>query len=154
MTHSLIAANTGDPSVKGAVHASSTRLQPITAQAVHASGAELEKMVQMAKLQGTEIVLDAGCGPGHTALAFAPHVAKVVAVDLSRSMLNQGGALAAGRGITNIEFRQADVEQLPFEPRHSYHRYALQRPPLARPASCITRVPPRPRRRTAGTGNS
>lgn len=82
--------------------------------AVHATGAEFARMLQLARLDGTESVLDAGCGPGHTALTFAPHVAQVVAVDLSNSMLDVGRALAAQRAITNAEFRRADVERLPF----------------------------------------
>jgi ubiquinone/menaquinone biosynthesis C-methylase UbiE len=82
---------------------------------VHTSGAELEKMIQMAGFQGHERVLDAGCGPGHAALALAAHVAQVAAVDLAEAMLEQGRQLAAARGVTNVEFRQADVERLPFE---------------------------------------
>jgi len=82
--------------------------------AVHASGAELEVMVKLAACSGQERVLDAGCGPGHTALAFAPHVGQVVAVDLSEEMLAQGRGLAHDRAISNVEFRQADVEALPF----------------------------------------
>lgn len=108
--------HSGDPGVKDAVQRQFNEVAAnYSTSVVHASGADLEKMVQMANLQGAETVLDAGCGPGHTALAFAPRVTKVVAVDLSASMLEQGRALAVARGISNIEFRQADVEQLPFE---------------------------------------
>lgn len=81
---------------------------------IHATGADLSEMVKAAQLSGHEHLLDAGCGTGHTALTFAPHVAQVVAFDLSASMLEQGQKLAAARQITNIEFRQGDVEQLPF----------------------------------------
>lgn len=82
--------------------------------AVHAMGQDLAQMVAAGALSGREVVLDAGSGAGHTALAFAPHVAHVVSVDLSASMLAQGARLAAERAITNVEFRQADVEALPF----------------------------------------
>jgi ubiquinone/menaquinone biosynthesis C-methylase UbiE len=81
---------------------------------VHAAGEDLAQMVAAAELQGTEHVLDAGSGAGHTALAFAPHVARVVAVDLSVAMLAQGEQGAQARGLHNLEFRQADVESLPF----------------------------------------
>ena len=81
---------------------------------VHAGGADLEKMVRVAHLSGQEYILDAGCGPGHTALAFAPFVKKVIALDLSEAMLEQGRRLATARGLDNVEFRQGDVEQLPF----------------------------------------
>lgn len=82
--------------------------------AVHAAGEDLVQMTAAAGLTGSEQVLDAGSGAGHTALAFAPRVAKVVSVDLSEAMLSQGRWLAAERGLTNLDFRQADVEQLPF----------------------------------------
>ncbi len=82
--------------------------------AVHASGAELLHMLQIADLKGDERVLDAGCGAGHTALAFAPHVAEVVAMDLSDAMLEQVALLAVERGITNITLKRGDVENIPF----------------------------------------
>ncbi len=82
---------------------------------VHASGEDLTRMVESAQLRGSERVLDAGCGAGHTALAFAPHAAEVVAYDLTPAMLDQVDRLAAERGITNVVTRQGDVEALPFE---------------------------------------
>src|ERR1041385_7908260 len=82
---------------------------------VHASGEDLNRMVQLAELTGVEQVLDAGCGAGHTALAFAPHVAHVVAYDLTASMLEQVERLATERHITNLTTRHGDVEALPFD---------------------------------------
>ncbi len=81
---------------------------------VHARGVDLPEMLKAAQLRGDEQVLDAGCGTGHTALTFAPHVAQVTAVDFSVNMLQQGELLATERGLTNLEFQRADVEQLPF----------------------------------------
>ena len=82
---------------------------------VHASGEDLNRMVQFADLRGTERILDAGCGAGHTALAFAPYVAEVVAYDLTASMLEQVERLAAQRNITNLMTHQGDVDLLPFD---------------------------------------
>lgn len=82
--------------------------------AVHAKGRDLEAMVQALPLTGQEIVLDAGCGTGHTALAFAPHVAQVIGVDFTEGMLAQGRQLALDRGLSNVEFRLGDVEKMPF----------------------------------------
>lgn len=82
---------------------------------VHASGEDMNRMVQLAELSGTEKVLDAGCGAGHTALAFAPHVAEVIAYDLTLSMLEQVNRLAAERGVSNLTTQHGDVEGLPFE---------------------------------------
>lgn len=81
--------------------------------AVHASGADLARMVEIAALQGNERVLDAGCGAGHTALAFARVTQSVVAVDLSAEMLGAAQSLAHERGLFNLTYRQGDVEALP-----------------------------------------
>lgn len=81
---------------------------------VHAAGEDLKQLVLLAGLTGSEQVLDAGSGAGHTALAFAPHVAQVVSVDLAEEMLAQGRRGAQERGLSNVEFRQGDVEALPF----------------------------------------
>ena len=86
---------------------------------IHAAGEDLPQMVAAVPLSGRELVLDAGSGAGHTALAFAPHVAHVTSVDLSPAMLAQGERQAQERGLANVEFRQADVEALPF-PDHSF----------------------------------
>jgi ubiquinone/menaquinone biosynthesis C-methylase UbiE len=98
---------------------------------VHRGGPDLDAMLAAAAPRGVERVLDAGCGTGHTALAFAPLVAQVVAVDMTEPMLDQGRRLAAERGLTNIAFRNGDVEQLPFPDasfdivasRYSAHHY-------------------------------
>lgn len=81
---------------------------------VHAQGEDLPVMVALAGLRGDERVLDAGCGAGHTALAFAPHVAQVTATDFTADMLRQVEDLAAERHATNVETQAGDVEDLPF----------------------------------------
>ena len=82
--------------------------------AVHAQGEDLPVMVNAARLRGNERVLDAGCGAGHTAASFAPHVAEVVALDFTASMLRQVEVLARDRDLPNICTRLGDVEKLPF----------------------------------------
>ncbi|MFO7634514.1 MAG: class I SAM-dependent methyltransferase [Caldilinea sp.] len=82
--------------------------------AVHAGGEDLAQLVAAATLQGVERVLDAGCGAGHTALALAPGVAHVTAVDISAAMLAQGRQLAHARGLRNVSFEIGDVEALTF----------------------------------------
>ena len=86
-----------------------------TTSHVHAQGEDLAQMVDLAQPQKSWRVLDAGCGAGHTALTFAPHVAHVTGVDLSEAMLAQCRQNAAARGLTNTDFRRGDVENLPFD---------------------------------------
>ncbi len=109
---------TQKPIGSGIKSAVEQRFSPVaenySTSAVHAQGADLAVMVKMARLTGDEMVLDAGCGAGHTALAFAPHVRHVTALDLSLPMLGQVEKLAVERGLANITTRQGDVEQIPF----------------------------------------
>jgi ubiquinone/menaquinone biosynthesis C-methylase UbiE len=59
-------------------------------------------------------MLDVGCGTGRISLALAPLVSHVTGVDLTPAMLDQARALQADAGISNIEWREADVTALPF----------------------------------------
>jgi ubiquinone/menaquinone biosynthesis C-methylase UbiE len=81
----------------------------------HAQGSELERLVDIARPQPNWIVLDAATGGGHTALAFAPHVARVVATDVTPKMLEKAKAYVTDQGVTNVEFKPADAMNLPFE---------------------------------------
>lgn len=86
---------------------------------VHARGEDLQWMVEVARLTGTERILDVACGAGHTAATFAPHVREVVALDFTEAMLEQVKLLAADRQLTNIVTQHGDAEELPFE-AHSF----------------------------------
>ena len=81
---------------------------------VHAAGPDLDLMVEAAPVTAESLVLDAGCGAGHTALALASRAGMVIACDFTRAMLDQVEALAAERGIGNIKTQHGDVENLPF----------------------------------------
>lgn len=99
--------------------------------AVHVSGPDLTAMLEAASLHGSERVLDAGCGTGHTALAFAARAAEVIGVDLTEAMLAQGRKLARDRNLSNVAFKRGDVEHLAFPDaafdivtsRYSAHHY-------------------------------
>ena len=84
------------------------------ASKVHAAGPDLDLMVESARLKADSLVLDAGCGAGHTALAFAAEAGQVIACDFTASMLAQLVALARQRGVSNVITQLADVECLPF----------------------------------------
>ena len=85
--------------------------------AVHAKGASLARLVNLVKPGKDWIVLDIATGAGHTAAAFAPHVAKVIASDLTPEMLEEAHKLAKAKGLANMETATADAEQLPFGDR-------------------------------------
>ena len=83
--------------------------------AVHARGADLEAIVNLAAGRSEARVLDLGCGGGHVSFNVAPHVREVVAYDLSREMLEVVARSATERGLPNIVTRQGVAEKVPFE---------------------------------------
>ncbi|MCP4288301.1 MAG: methyltransferase domain-containing protein, partial [Gammaproteobacteria bacterium] len=70
---------------------------------------------ELVKPQADWQALDVATGAGHTALTFAPHVAHVIASDLTEAMVNKAAELAENRGLTNVETKSADAEALPFD---------------------------------------
>jgi ubiquinone/menaquinone biosynthesis C-methylase UbiE len=82
---------------------------------VHAKGESLAILLELVQPQPDWQVLDVGTGAGHTAMVFAPHVARVIATDLTEGMVAKTAELAAARGLANLETRPADAEALPFE---------------------------------------
>jgi len=59
-------------------------------------------------------ILDAGCGGGGMPLSLAEEADRVVAIDLAPRFQDAGRLLAAERGLTNLQFAQADGQALPF----------------------------------------
>ncbi|HMK42071.1 MAG TPA: methyltransferase domain-containing protein [Methyloceanibacter sp.] len=84
------------------------------ASSVHAKGESLARLVALVAPQSSWRVLDVATGAGHTALAFAPHVAKVTASDVTDQMLAEAKKLAAERGLGNVRTARAKAEDLPF----------------------------------------
>ena len=82
---------------------------------IHAKGESLAILLELVQPQPDWQAVDVATGAGHTALAFAPHVAHVVATDLTAEMLAKTAELAAARGLTNVETKPADAEALPFD---------------------------------------
>lgn len=83
--------------------------------APHAKGASLEKLVSLTRPQPGWHVLDIATGAGHTAYAFAPHVARVWATDITDEMMDVVRAEASKRKLANIRVTYAKAEGLPFE---------------------------------------
>jgi ubiquinone/menaquinone biosynthesis C-methylase UbiE len=81
----------------------------------HARGEELDWLVSIAGPQPDWNVLDVATGGGHTALKFAPFVARVVATDITPQMLEMAEAFIASNGIGNVTYKFADAENLPFD---------------------------------------
>ena len=81
----------------------------------HAKGAELDRLIEIVQPQPDWLMLDIATGGGHSALKFAPHVARVIASDLSPAMLDAAQVFVTEKGAGNVTFQLADAEELPFE---------------------------------------
>ncbi|MEL7543137.1 MAG: methyltransferase domain-containing protein [Pseudomonadota bacterium] len=81
---------------------------------VHAKGASLAALVSAMAPGPAWRMLDIATAAGHTALAFAPHVAHVVASDLTPEMLDVARRQADEKAAANVSFEIADAERLPF----------------------------------------
>lgn len=92
-------------------------------------------------LAGGERVLDSGAGTGALALALAPLVGEVVALDVVPELLDLGRQAAAAAGIANVRFVEGDATRLPFE-RGSFDLAACHRilHHMARPELAVSEL--------------
>lgn len=90
------------------------RADAYVTSAVHAHGDDLLALARLVAGAETARVLDLGCGGGHVAFTVAPHVANVVAYDLSTEMLAAVTRTAHERGLRNISAICGPAERLPF----------------------------------------
>jgi SAM-dependent methyltransferase len=103
------------------------------ASAVHAAGADLERLATLVRGQPSVQALDLGCGAGHAAYALARGGARrVVAYDPSQDMLSVVAQEASIRGHESLETVVGAAERLPFDAgsfdlvvtRYSAHHWA------------------------------
>ncbi|HEY64501.1 MAG TPA: methyltransferase domain-containing protein [Caldilineae bacterium] len=76
--------------------------------------AQIEHVVRAAQPQPHEKVLDMATGDGTLAVALAPHVERIIAVDTSPDSLEQAERARLEAGVENLHIRWAHPEQLPF----------------------------------------
>jgi trans-aconitate methyltransferase len=85
-------------------------------------------------------VLEAGCGVGAQTVTLARHSpeARITSIDISAGSLAAAARKLEAEGITNVDFRQADIFELPFEPEsfdHVFVCFVLEH--LARPVAAL-----------------
>jgi ubiquinone/menaquinone biosynthesis C-methylase UbiE len=115
--------------------------------AVHATGADLERLAALAHQQQPARALDLGCGAGHASFALARGGARrITAYDPAADMLAVVATEAAARGHAAIETCSGAAEVLPFDDyafdlvvtRYSAHHWASVPRALAECARIIT----------------
>lgn len=82
--------------------------------AVHAHGADLQRLTGTVSRTNRACALDLGCGAGHACFAMAEGGARVTAYDVSGEMLAVVAAEARRRGLAGVETRQGTADRLPF----------------------------------------
>jgi ubiquinone/menaquinone biosynthesis C-methylase UbiE len=79
----------------------------------HTDPTVLKRLVEMAEPQPGWQALDVAAGPGHAALALAPHVRRVTAIDVTPEMLRQAKSPREERSAANLMLCQGDAAALP-----------------------------------------
>jgi len=87
------------------------------------------------------MVLEAGCGVGAQTVTLACNSpgARITSVDISAGSLKEAKARVDAAGLTNVQFRQADIFALPFEPEsfdHVFVCFVLEH--LSQPVEALT----------------
>jgi ubiquinone/menaquinone biosynthesis C-methylase UbiE len=82
--------------------------------ATHAQGKDLVRLAQLVGERTRGAVLDVGSGGGHASFCVAPLADRVVACDLSETMLATVAQEALRRGLNNLETYRGAAEDLPF----------------------------------------
>jgi ArsR family transcriptional regulator len=67
------------------------------------------------RLMPPMVIADLGAGEGAFALLLAQQAKKIIAVDTSAKMIEVGRELALRHGVTNVEYRLGDMEEIPIE---------------------------------------
>ena len=89
--------------------------EPFARFAPHSDEDALRLVREAAAVGPGDVVLDVACGPGIVACDFAGHAEHVMGVDLTPGMIEQARALQASKGLANLDWRVADVADLPFD---------------------------------------
>jgi SAM-dependent methyltransferase len=72
-----------------------------------------DTLAEVLGLDGTQRLLDVGCGPGSLTVLIAPRVAEAVGIDADPDMIAEARAAADRAGTRNVEWRHMRAEELP-----------------------------------------
>ena len=89
------------------------RADKYVTSADHASGSDLDLLIELASPQPGQRALDVACGGGHTAIALARRGAHVTASDITPEMLDAARGFLEARGV-DASYVVAEAAHLPF----------------------------------------
>jgi len=102
---------------------------PFTKLSEHSNQYGLELMLELAKPQKGDTVLDVACGPGIVTCELAKFVYHVTGIDITPAMIEQAKQMQNERKLDNIALKIGDILTLPFDDssfslvitRYSFH---------------------------------
>jgi ubiquinone/menaquinone biosynthesis C-methylase UbiE len=84
------------------------------ASEIHAHGATLPVLLELAQIRVGDWVLDLATGTAHTAMAIPGSAGVVVGLDLTLAMLREGRRMSEERGLGYLRLVAGDAQELPF----------------------------------------
>jgi len=78
----------------------------------------MQLLIEMSGVSASDDVLDAACGPGLVACAFAPHARHVTGIDITPPMIEQAKARQKEKQLGNLSWQVGDILPLPFPDAH------------------------------------
>jgi len=104
---------------------------PFAAIPGHSAEEATRLLVETARLQKEDTLLDVACGPGLLVCSLAPYVRHATGVDLVPAMLELARKTAGEKGLTNVSWDAANVSALPYAPesfavvvsRYTFHHF-------------------------------
>ncbi len=72
-----------------------------------------EALARELQLDGTQRLLEIGCGPGSLTLLLAPHVATALGIDADPEMIEEAERATRRSGQANVSWRHMRAEELP-----------------------------------------
>ncbi len=88
--------------------------KPFASHQAHSAQASLDSLRDLAGLDGTQRVLDAGCGPGLVSCYVSAYAGEVVGLDLTEAMIAQARAAADEKALDNVQFVSGNIAAMPF----------------------------------------
>jgi ubiquinone/menaquinone biosynthesis C-methylase UbiE len=75
----------------------------------------LRLIAELTQVSSSDVVLDVACGSGIVARSLAREAERVIGIDITPAMLGEGARLAAIEGLANVEWREGDITDLPWD---------------------------------------
>lgn len=112
---------------------------PFRRMPAHSHQDAFKLILNVSRIQRSDVVLDLACGPGLTACGFAEVAQHVTGIDLTPAMIEEARSLQWEKSLKNVSWHVGDVTALPYSDasfslvftRYSFHHMLDPRAVLA-----------------------